>query len=151
MKDDVEIVKARIDKRDYRRVVLRNSLQVLLISDPVTDKVDFLLDLWFRFRFRFGSDFIFSFQFTRSVHDSSVSVLRFCSLQCAASMNVGVGYFSDPADLEGLAHFLGIFSFSSFDSILSRIGFDFCRILVDVLRVWRGFLVWSLMCLNCSL
>ncbi|KAK8473442.1 hypothetical protein PHAVU_001G133200 [Phaseolus vulgaris] len=63
IKDDVEIVKARIDKRDYRRVVLRNSLQVLLISDPVTDK-------------------------------------------CAASMNVGVGYFSDPAGLEGLAHFL---------------------------------------------
>ncbi|QCD97433.1 insulin-degrading enzyme-like 1, peroxisomal [Vigna unguiculata] len=63
VKDDVEIVKARIDKRDYRRVVLSNSLQVLLISDPVTDK-------------------------------------------CAASMNVGVGYFSDPAGLEGLAHFL---------------------------------------------
>ncbi|XP_014495754.1 insulin-degrading enzyme-like 1, peroxisomal [Vigna radiata var. radiata] len=63
VKDDVEIFKARIDKRDYRRVVLSNSLQVLLISDPVTDK-------------------------------------------CAASMNVGVGYFSDPAGLEGLAHFL---------------------------------------------
>ncbi|KAL2952719.1 hypothetical protein AAZX31_19G126700 [Glycine max] len=62
-KEDVEIVKARIDKRDYRRVVLRNSLQVLLISDPDTDK-------------------------------------------CAASMDVGVGYFSDPAGLEGLAHFL---------------------------------------------
>ncbi|TKY62616.1 Zinc-metallopeptidase [Spatholobus suberectus] len=62
-KEDAEIVKARIDKRDYRRVVLRNSLQVLLISDPDTDK-------------------------------------------CAASMDVGVGYFSDPAGLEGLAHFL---------------------------------------------
>lgn len=45
VKDDVEIFKARIDKRDYRRVVLSNSLQVLLISDPVTDKVDFLFDL----------------------------------------------------------------------------------------------------------
>lgn len=62
-KDDVEIVKARIDKRNYRRVVLHNSLEVLLISDPDTDK-------------------------------------------CAASMDVGVGYFSDPAGLEGLAHFL---------------------------------------------
>ncbi|KAK7396245.1 hypothetical protein VNO78_17113 [Psophocarpus tetragonolobus] len=62
-KDNVEIVKARIDKREYRRVVLRNSLQVLIISDPDTDK-------------------------------------------CAASMDVGVGYFSDPAGLEGLAHFL---------------------------------------------
>ena len=31
-----EIVKARTDKRDYRRIVLPNSLQVLLISDPDT-------------------------------------------------------------------------------------------------------------------
>lgn len=28
-------------------------------------------------------------------------------LQCAASMNVCVGSFSDPKGLEGLAHFLG--------------------------------------------
>ncbi|XP_004493495.1 insulin-degrading enzyme-like 1, peroxisomal isoform X1 [Cicer arietinum] len=62
-KEDVEIVKARTDKRNYKRILLRNSLQVLLISDPDTDK-------------------------------------------CAASMNVDVGYFSDPAGLEGLAHFL---------------------------------------------
>lgn len=61
--EDIEIVKARIDKRDYRRILLPNSLQVLLISDPDTDK-------------------------------------------CAASMNVAVGYFCDPAGLEGLAHFL---------------------------------------------
>ncbi|KFK24533.1 hypothetical protein AALP_AAs45023U000100 [Arabis alpina] len=33
-----EIVKARTDKREYRRIVLKNSLQVLLISDPETDK-----------------------------------------------------------------------------------------------------------------
>ncbi|MCH93229.1 zinc-metallopeptidase peroxisomal-like, partial [Trifolium medium] len=61
--ENAEIVKACIDKRNYRRIILRNSLQVLLISDPDTDK-------------------------------------------CAASMSVGVGYFSDPAGLEGLAHFL---------------------------------------------
>ncbi|XP_048236137.1 insulin-degrading enzyme-like 1, peroxisomal isoform X2 [Ricinus communis] len=60
---EVEIVKPRSDKREYRRIVLNNNLQVLLISDPDTDK-------------------------------------------CAASMDVGVGYFSDPAGLEGLAHFL---------------------------------------------
>ncbi|XP_021623125.1 insulin-degrading enzyme-like 1, peroxisomal isoform X2 [Manihot esculenta] len=34
----VEILKPRTDKRDYRRIVLKNSLQVLLISDPETDK-----------------------------------------------------------------------------------------------------------------
>ncbi|KAL0714663.1 hypothetical protein Bca4012_021642 [Brassica carinata] len=33
-----EIVKPRTDKREYRRIVLKNSLQVLLISDPETDK-----------------------------------------------------------------------------------------------------------------
>ena len=35
----VEILKPRTDKRDYKRVVLSNSLEVLLISDPDTDKV----------------------------------------------------------------------------------------------------------------
>jgi hypothetical protein len=43
--ENAEIVKARIDKRDYRRIVLRNSLQALLITDPDTDKVPFLFDL----------------------------------------------------------------------------------------------------------
>ncbi|GLT40736.1 hypothetical protein SLA2020_148490 [Shorea laevis] len=62
-KDDIEILKPRTDKREYRRIVLKNSLQVLLISDPETDK-------------------------------------------CAAAMDVGVGSFSDPDGLEGLAHFL---------------------------------------------
>ncbi|CAH2063830.1 unnamed protein product [Thlaspi arvense] len=33
-----EILKARTDKREYRRIVLKNSLEVLLISDPETDK-----------------------------------------------------------------------------------------------------------------
>ncbi|KDP26059.1 hypothetical protein JCGZ_21092 [Jatropha curcas] len=61
--EEVEIVKPRNDKREYRRIVLKNSLEVLLISDPDTDK-------------------------------------------CSASMDVGVGYFSDPVGLEGLAHFL---------------------------------------------
>ncbi|GKV32547.1 hypothetical protein SLEP1_g41143 [Rubroshorea leprosula] len=63
-KDDVEILKPRTDKREYRRIVLKNSLQVLLISDPETDK-------------------------------------------CAAAMDVGVGSFSDPDGLEGLATLLG--------------------------------------------
>jgi secreted Zn-dependent insulinase-like peptidase len=35
----VEILKPRTDKREYRRVVLPNDLQVLIISDPDTDKV----------------------------------------------------------------------------------------------------------------
>ncbi|MBA0792698.1 hypothetical protein Gohar_017174 [Gossypium harknessii] len=39
-REDVEILKPRIDKREYRRIVLRNSLQVLLISDPDTDKAN---------------------------------------------------------------------------------------------------------------
>ncbi|KAG7561203.1 Metalloenzyme LuxS/M16 peptidase-like [Arabidopsis thaliana x Arabidopsis arenosa] len=32
------ILKARTDKREYRRIILKNSLEVLLISDPETDK-----------------------------------------------------------------------------------------------------------------
>ncbi|KAG6771274.1 hypothetical protein POTOM_022622 [Populus tomentosa] len=56
----MEIVKARTDKREYKRIVLPNALQ------------------------------------------------------CAASMNVSVGYFSDPDGLEGLAHFLGSLFFFLF-------------------------------------
>ncbi|KAL5556247.1 hypothetical protein UlMin_038483 [Ulmus minor] len=40
-----EIVKARTDKRDYRRIVLSNSLEVLLISDPDTDKCAASMDV----------------------------------------------------------------------------------------------------------
>ena len=36
---DVEFIRARSDKRQYRRVVLPNALEILLISDPNTDKV----------------------------------------------------------------------------------------------------------------
>ncbi|CAO2178017.1 unnamed protein product [Urochloa humidicola] len=35
---DVEFIRARSDKREYRRVVLPNTLEILLISDPDTDK-----------------------------------------------------------------------------------------------------------------
>jgi len=35
---DVEFIRARSDKRQYRRVVLPNALEILLISDPNTDK-----------------------------------------------------------------------------------------------------------------
>ncbi|KAJ4789664.1 Insulinase (Peptidase family M16) family protein [Rhynchospora pubera] len=37
-RSEVEIVKPRNDKREYRRIVLPNSLEVCLISDPDTDK-----------------------------------------------------------------------------------------------------------------
>lgn len=60
---NVEFIRARSDKREYRRVVLPNALECLLISDADTDKA-------------------------------------------AACMEVGVGSFSDPDGLEGLAHFL---------------------------------------------
>ncbi|ONK62523.1 uncharacterized protein A4U43_C07F4970 [Asparagus officinalis] len=35
---NVEIFKPRIDKHEYRRIVISNSLEALLISDPDTDK-----------------------------------------------------------------------------------------------------------------
>ncbi|KAF5473283.1 hypothetical protein F2P56_009907, partial [Juglans regia] len=41
----VEIFKARTDKREYRRTVLKNSLEVLLISDPDTDKCAATMDV----------------------------------------------------------------------------------------------------------
>lgn len=111
-KEDVEIVKARTDKRNYKRILLRNSLQVLLISDPDTDKVHFYSVFAF---FHFDSLTLSNFNLIRSndYHYGSLYDFNFLFLfllKCAASMNVDVGYFSDPAGLEGLAHFLGVLS-----------------------------------------
>jgi len=36
---NVEFIRARSDKREYRRVALANALEVLVISDPDADKV----------------------------------------------------------------------------------------------------------------
>lgn len=36
---EIEILKPRNDQRQYKRIVLKNKLEVLLISDPETDKV----------------------------------------------------------------------------------------------------------------
>lgn len=44
--EPVEIFKARSDKREYRRIVLQNSLEVLLITDPETDKVSCFCDFF---------------------------------------------------------------------------------------------------------
>ncbi|KAL0339659.1 UNVERIFIED_CONTAM: Insulin-degrading enzyme-like 1, peroxisomal, partial [Sesamum radiatum] len=43
--DEVQIIKPRNDKRNYRRIVLQNNLQVLLISDPETDKCAASMDV----------------------------------------------------------------------------------------------------------
>ncbi|KAG8371949.1 hypothetical protein BUALT_Bualt12G0015900 [Buddleja alternifolia] len=43
--EDVEIIKPRNDKREYRRIVLQNNLQVLLISDSETDKCSASMDV----------------------------------------------------------------------------------------------------------
>ncbi|KAI3471679.1 hypothetical protein Pfo_028329 [Paulownia fortunei] len=43
--EELEIIKPRNDKREYRRIVLQNNLQVLLISDPETDKCAASMDV----------------------------------------------------------------------------------------------------------
>ena len=65
------VIKSANDERQYRHIILDNKLDVLLISDPSTDKA-------------------------------------------AASLDVYVGSYQNPADREGLAHFLEhmLFSFA---------------------------------------
>ncbi|KAL3819799.1 hypothetical protein ACJIZ3_005704 [Penstemon smallii] len=43
--EEMEIIKPRNDKREYRRIVLQNNLQVLLISDSETDKCAASMDV----------------------------------------------------------------------------------------------------------
>ncbi|KAF2307950.1 hypothetical protein GH714_033693 [Hevea brasiliensis] len=98
---EVEIVKPHTDKREYRRIVLKNSLEVLLISDPDTDKANSSSASHIRI-----NCFLLSFIFGSSIDDNTSLSLSLSLVQSAASMNVGVGYSSDPVGLEGLAHFL---------------------------------------------
>ena len=109
--EEVVIVKPRTDNRDYKRIVLANSLEVLLISDPDTEKVTLPLYI-------FDPTLTFFFPIHKYIPPLLFLWLRFWILclsvfffsayqQCAASMNVNVGSFCDPDGLEGLAHFLG--------------------------------------------
>ena len=121
----MEIVKPRTDTREYRRIVLRNSLEVLLISDPETDKVTLsILDgfscfSWTRWSDnRLGLFFIYLF-----------FLLLFLSwFQAAASMSVSVGSFCDPEGFPGLAHFLGNFWF-----LVNEIYKCFVVVLIDTM------------------
>lgn len=102
---EVEITKPRNDKRGYRRVVLPNDLECLLVSDPDTDKV-LPASLAALYLDRDGEGgLVISWGFWLWLESCDY---LFC-LQAAASMNVSVGYFCDPEGLEGLAHFLGEF------------------------------------------
>jgi len=89
---NVEFIRARSDKREYRRVALANALEVLVISDPDADKV--CRSVAISGRPPFGMV-------------ANLSLSRYA--QAAACMEVEVGSFSDPEGLEGLAHFLGEF------------------------------------------
>ena len=53
--EDMEIVKARNDKREYKRIVLPNALQVLLISDSDTDKAISVPHYFFKIQFDLGA------------------------------------------------------------------------------------------------
>ncbi|KAF7149001.1 hypothetical protein RHSIM_Rhsim03G0023500 [Rhododendron simsii] len=73
----VEIVKARTDKREYSRIVLKNSLEVLLISDPKTNKLaditpGTVMDLMLHFQAMVVVLFL--------LHTDDVSSCRFASL-----------------------------------------------------------------------
>ena len=116
-------MKPRTDTREYRRIVIRNSLEVLLISDPDTDKVTLsILDgfscfSWSRWSSIIGSVDIFFF------------LLLFLSWsQAAASMSVSVGSFCDPEGFPGLAHFLGNFWF-----LVNEIYKCFVVVLIDTM------------------
>ncbi|KAL1555332.1 Insulin-degrading enzyme-like 1, peroxisomal [Salvia divinorum] len=45
IKPEAEIIKPRNDKREYRRILLKNNLQVLIISDAETDKCATSMDV----------------------------------------------------------------------------------------------------------
>lgn len=107
MKEEVEIIKPRNDKREYRRIVLPNNLVVLLISDAETDKVSDLRLIDFNVYPFIEISICLMRNFSYFVLNTVFLDSMYFLLQCSASMDVCVGSFSDPEGLEGLAHFLG--------------------------------------------
>ncbi len=77
--ESVEILKPRTDKREYRRVVLPNDLQVLIISDPDTDKVACCF-CWVPVSFSFMSGRSFECICRRAGQGGLISNLRLPSL-----------------------------------------------------------------------
>lgn len=88
-------VKSESDKKSYRVIRLENGLKALLISVPTPQEPKHSTDA-----------------------DADKSNEIDSQKLAACSLCVDVGYFSDPSDAQGLAHFLGMI-FLKFENYIS--------------------------------
>ncbi|KAM4724091.1 nardilysin-like isoform 1-T3 [Anableps anableps] len=130
---DREIIKSPSDPKQYRYIVLDNGLQALLISDcsgPVASENDDL-DIEEEEQEEEEEEEEESCEETEDEEqenddeDKKVKKKKGnADKQSAAALCVGVGSFSDPNDLPGLAHFLEHMVFMGSKKYPSENGFD---------------------------
>ncbi|XP_078074685.1 nardilysin-like [Mustelus asterias] len=138
-RSDPDIVKSPSDPKEYRYIQLENGLSVLLISDLTTGRAE-TSDSTMQIEEE-GSDDDSS---ENSSDDESIeepledleddefgSMTGACAdskrnseKQSAAALCVGIGSFSDPDDLPGLAHFLEHMVFMGSEKYPDENGFD---------------------------
>ena len=101
-------VKSENDKKSYRVIRLENGLKALLISDP--SKTDSLPD--------HSTDDAKS----ESAITDEDKVNEVDNKLAACAVCVDVGSFSDPPDVQGMAHFLGVnYIFPKFKPFFNKI------------------------------
>ncbi|KAL5104318.1 Nardilysin [Taenia crassiceps] len=94
----VEVVKSSADFRNYRFIGLKNGLRVMLISSlKPGESAEYETDS--------GSDVLEDCEEEEAIcHDDETS--KVAMRKSAAALCVNVGYFTDPMEAQGLAHFL---------------------------------------------
>lgn len=104
--------KSEYDKKSYRVIRLQNGLKALLISDP-TQKLDEKTEEDHQEAATTSDDEAESESDNSGDESDDESGDRKRGKLAACSLCVDVGSFSDPRDVQGLAHFLGRYSFES--------------------------------------
>uniref|UniRef100_UPI00398EE6D8 nardilysin-like n=1 Tax=Pristiophorus japonicus TaxID=55135 RepID=UPI00398EE6D8 len=134
-RSDPDIVKSPSDPKEYRCIKLENGLNVLLISDmPIAQETKYDSDMQIEEEESDGSDdssenLSDDDSTGGSQDDDDEFVSESCNKknsekQSAAALCVGIGSFSDPDDLPGLAHFLEHMVFMGSERYPDENGFD---------------------------
>lgn len=133
---DPDIVKSPSDPKEYRYIKLGNGLNVLLISDMSIGKSEVEMQVEEEESESDDDDDSESMsnddsnEYSSDDYEDDDDSQRYCSgkkrseKQSAAALCVGIGSFSDPDDLPGLAHFLEHMVFMGSEKYPDENGFD---------------------------
>lgn len=96
-------IKSENDKKDYRIIILSNELKAILISDPTPNPNE--------------AEDETEEQENEDENGYGKSIQSKKEKSAACALSVAVGSTSDPQEIQGLAHFVGMFAFYCFISL----------------------------------